>query len=304
MLPPPVPIEALSPLTHVAVTAEQAAERFLSAGGATGSFGVVLGTGLGGLVERLEDRFTLPAAETGFLPRSTATGHAGRIVSGRLGDARLVMLQGRIHLYEGFGVAMLGRGMKLLAALGVGRVLLTNAAGGLDPAMRPGDIVVLDDHLDWARSSGEPGGQSPGPRSARTMSPGRVYDPALVDRAVMAVARRGFRCRGGVYVYVSGPTYETRAEYRMFRRLGGDVVGMSTVPEAVQAWQLGMEVAAASVVTNVARPDAPSVTDAEDVCQAAATAADGIWAMLEALAIHTPTPPPGASHVVPAAGRR
>ncbi|MDA0817985.1 MAG: purine-nucleoside phosphorylase, partial [Planctomycetota bacterium] len=105
----------------------------------------------------------------------------------------------------------------------------------------------------------------------------------LVDLAVAAAARKGFRCRSGVYVYVSGPTYETRAEYRMFRRIGGDVVGMSTVPEALRAAALGLEVTAASVVTNVAKPDAPSITDAHDVCETATNAAEGVWAILQAL---------------------
>ena len=265
-------------------TPAAAAERFLAAGGERGRLGIVLGTGLGDLADRLENRFAMPSVETGCLPASTAVGHAGRIVSGRLDDTPVVVLQGRVHGYEGFTADVVTRGVDLLAALGVERLLLTNAAGGLDPTMRPGDIVVLHDHIDLVRltTSMPADAWDHWPRPGRRLQ--EVYDAHLVDASVAAVARTGARCRSGVYIYVSGPTYETRAEYRMFRRIGGDVVGMSTVPEAVRARTLGLEVVAASVVTNVAKPDAPSVTDAGHVCDAAAAAAEGVWVMMRALA--------------------
>jgi purine-nucleoside phosphorylase len=265
------------------LSAADAAVRFLEFGGSRGQLGVVLGTGLGELADRLDGVVAMPAVKTGFLPRSTATGHAGRIVSGRLGGVPVVMLQGRVHGYEGFSGGILTRGVDLLKQLGVRQLLLTNAAGGLDPTMRPGDIVVLHDHIDMVRVALDAGEATLNgePRPGRHR--GEVYSPDLVERAVAAASRQGFRCRSGVYVYVSGPTYETRAEYRMFRRIGGDVVGMSTVPEALRAHSLGIDVAAASVVTNVARPDAPSVTDAHDVCHAAAEASEGIWTILNAL---------------------
>ncbi len=274
--------------SSAARAATDAATRFLKAGGGEGRLGMVLGTGLGGLAERLEGLFAMPSENTGFLPRSTATGHTGRIVSGRLGSLPVVMLQGRVHGYEGFAGEVLTRGVELLAALGVRRLLLTNAAGGLDPTMRPGDIVVLHDHIDMVRcmdTTRLATAQPVNPRPGRLA--GEVYTPDLVDLGVAAAARHGFRCRSGVYVYVSGPTYETRAEYRMFRRIGGDIVGMSTVPEAIRGHALGLEVAAASVVTNVAKPDAASVTDAHDVCHAAAEASEGIWTIFKALAAVT-----------------
>lgn len=285
------PAETVAAHAHAATgpgtaTPAAAAERFLAAGGERGRLGIVLGTGLGDLADRLEHRFAMPSVETGCLPASTAVGHAGRIVSGRLDGVPAVVLQGRVHGYEGFAADVLTRGVDLLAALGVERLLLTNAAGGLDPTMRPGDIVVLHDHIDLVRFSAPPREQPDAwcssPRPGRRLQ--EVYCADLVDASVAAVARTGARCRSGVYLYVSGPTYETRAEYRMFRRIGGDVVGMSTVPEAVRARTLGIEVAAASVVTNVAKPDAPSVTDAGHVCDAAAAAAEGVWAMMRALA--------------------
>jgi len=257
--------------------AVEAADAFRAAGGCGGTLGAVLGTGLGGLVDRLADGFAMAGVETGWLPRSTATGHAGRIVSGRLEGTPLVVLQGRVHRYEGFDAAVLARGVELLAALGVRRLLLSNAAGGLDPTMSPGEIVVIHDHLDFARLTW-PGSQG------RRRGSRPLYAPSLVERGLVAAARAGHRCRRGVYAFVTGPSYETRAEYRFFRRAGADVVGMSTVPEAIAAARLGLEVAAVSVVTNVARPDAASVTDAEDVCLAAAAASDGVWEILRELA--------------------
>jgi purine-nucleoside phosphorylase len=254
-----------------------AAERVVAAGGSRGSNGVVLGTGLGELAGRLAAPWSLDAAVTGWLARSTATGHAGRVAGGTVHGRPVVLLQGRVHAYEGFPSETLGRGVELLAALGATTVLLTNAAGGLRPDMQRGELVVVSDHIDLVRrTTAVP---------AAGVAPFReVYDADLAELAIEATRRAGVAARKGVYAYVLGPSYETRAEYRMLRRAGADVVGMSTVPEAVTARRLGLRVAAVSVVTNVARPDAPDETDAEDVCREAGQAAAGVWAVLEAVA--------------------
>lgn len=262
------------------------------AGAGRPAVGVVLGTGLGSLADRLIDRWSVSAAATEWLASSTATGHAGRVVGGRMPVAGGVMaevlvLQGRVHAYEGHAAEVLSRGVELLAAAGAATILLTNAAGGLRPDMRVGELVVFREHLDLVRRpwtvavDGEAASSSPRPR-ASTADAG--YDPLLVDRCLEAARLVGHPARAGVYALVSGPSYETRAEYRMLRRFGADVVGMSTVPEAVVAGRLGLPVAAVSVVTNVARPDAPDRTDAEHVCEAAAAAAEGVWAMIGAVA--------------------
>jgi len=252
----------------------EAAKRVLAKGGRRGRTAAILGTGLGGLAERLDDRWEVAAVDTGWLPKSSATGHAGKIVGGQLAGEDVILLQGRVHVYEGFPADVLARGVELLAALGVTTLLVTNASGGLRPDMRSGELVVMTDHIDLVR-----GGWAKA--TAREATP---YDPALVDTAVAATRRAGVVARAGVYAYVKGPSYETRAEYRMLRRLGADVVGMSTVPEAWAARSLGMRVVAVSVVTNVARPDAPSRTDAEEVCEMAGGAADGVWAILRGIA--------------------
>ena len=274
--------------------------RVLAAGGSRARLGVVLGTGLGGLAEEVEHAWSMPAADTGWLVASQATGHAGRLVCGRLGGLPIAMLQGRVHGYEGWPPEVLTRGVELLAALGCRAVLLTNASGGLRPDMRSGELVVLTDHVDLVRrrwDEGAPCTLTPTPlpkgegastiaglnRSGLRPRAVPLYHPALADLAFQAARRAGALTRKGVYALLSGPCYETRAEYRMLRTFGADVVGMSTVPEAVAAHRLGLRVAACSVVTNVVRPDAPTQTDAEDVCRMAGDAVTGVRAILAAL---------------------
>jgi len=251
------------------------------------AIGMVLGTGMGGLVERLDGSWSLPGVETGWLAPSRATGHAGRIVCGTVGGVPVAMLQGRVHGYEGHPPEMLTRGVELLAALGARTLLLTNASGGLRPDMKSGELVIVSDHVDlvrrpWDAALGGPQGESDVRPTRRLAGP--AYDPALVEIALEATRQAGVVARRGVYALLSGPTYETRAEYRMLRAVGADVVGMSTVPEVVAGRRLGLEVTVCSVVTNVATPDAPTHTDAEDVCQMAADAAVGVAAILDALA--------------------
>jgi purine-nucleoside phosphorylase len=269
--------------------AAAAAERVLAAGGSRSPVGVVLGTGLGGLVDRLADQWSLPGIDTGWLAQSRATGHAGRIVGGTIGGVPVAMLQGRVHGYEGFPAETLTRGVELLAALGAETLLLTNASGGLRPDMTSGEVVVVTDHIDLFRRRWDeglaPAGDAATPRPTRAGGHGRLYDPDLANLAHEAAWRAGAVVRKGVYALLSGPSYETRAEYRMLRRLGADVVGMSTVPEVVAAARLGVPVAVCSIVTNVAKPDAPRQveTDAEDVVRLAALASVGVGAVLDAV---------------------
>ncbi len=274
------------PGTPVPPSAAEAAGRLLAAGLGRSGFpkarprlGVILGTGLGGLIDRLEGEQSVPANRLGFLPRTTALGHAGRVAWGDCDGRCVVMLQGRVHAYEGHPAEVLTRGVELLAAVGVDRLLVTNAAGGIANGLVVGETVVLEDHVDLVR------GRWVAPSSLQQRSQ-VCYDGDLAHAAVIAAGRAGAVCRRGVYAYMLGPSYETRAEYRMLRRFGVDVVGMSTVPEVVMARRYGMQVVAASVVTNIARPDRAvddGVTDGEEVCRAAATAADGIWAIIRQL---------------------
>ena len=292
-------------LAGAAAVAAAAGQRVVCEPGVT-RLGVVLGTGLGGLADRLDDARSITARETGWLVSSTATGHAGRVVWGSLGGrgsqggepsrCEVVVLQGRVHGYEGHAPESLSRGVELLAALGVTTVLLTNAAGGLRPDMQVGELMVLSDHIDlvrrpWAQGlRTDPTESVAADGAARAVAAAPCYDPEVVAGALEAARSVGAVARAGVYAHLMGPSYETRAEYRMLRKLGADVVGMSTVPEAIVACRLGLRVAAVSVVTNVARPDAPACTDAEDVCRAAAAAAEGVWAILVRIAALTAGP--------------
>lgn len=261
--------------------AVEAAARLRAAGGCDAPLGVVLGTGLGGLADRLDDAWSIASRDTGWLASSTATGHRGRLVCGRLRGRPVVMLQGRVHAYEGFAPETLTRGIELLAALGVRTLLLTNASGGLEPDMQSGELLVMNDHLDFVAHAW--GAALEPVEGAAAPAPARFYAPELVERCLRAAWAAGGPARQGVYAYLLGPSYETRAEYRMLRTMGADAVGMSTVPEVVAGRLLGLDVAAVSVVTNVARPDAPDHTDAEEVIRLAADAAEGVWAIVQAL---------------------
>jgi purine-nucleoside phosphorylase len=240
--------------------------------------GVVLGTGMGGLVDRLEEKQSVGFSELGWLPSATAIGHAGRLVWGSVENRTIVILQGRVHAYEGQPAAMLLRGIELFAALGVEKVLLTNASGGLTSDLTVGEIVILQDHIDFVRNIL--------PAKHFRTHEIQLYDKSLSSQSVRVAQSAGYLCRSGVYAYCLGPSYETRAEYRMLKILGADVVGMSTVPEVVVARSFGMKVVAASVVTNLA--DSLNLSErepveGEDVCRAAATAADGMWTIVQNL---------------------
>lgn len=290
--PPP----AVRPAAHAA------ARSILAAGAWAGvpdaarhhPIGVVLGTGLGAVAERLADPITIPAADTGWLCRSSATGHAGRVVCGTVAGAAVAVLQGRVHGYEGFAPESLGRGVELLAALGATTLLLTNASGGLRPDMRAGELVIVTDHIDLVRRPWAEAVDGIAPVARPRAS--RLYDEALALEAIAVARRAGAVARIGVYAFLSGPSYETRAEYRMLRAAGADVVGMSTVPEVVVATRLGLRVVVCSVVTNVARPDAPDKTDAEDVCHMAASGAKTIAAILRTLAAPGGSPHRSEAH--------
>ena len=239
--------------------------------GREASVAVILGTGLGNLADELESSVVIPYRELAGFPRSTAPAHKGRLVCGALSGRPIIMLQGRSHLYEGYSAEHLCFPIHVLAAFGVKTLVITNAAGGLNPRYSIGDVMAIDDHLCLMGLSSLGARESiAGDRIARLAT--RLYDANLIRQATAIACHSGFHLQCGVYVGVTGPSYETRAEYRAFRRLGGDCVGMSTVPEVLTAAACGMKVLGLSTVTNVARPDAPQVVSAEEVAEVASTA--------------------------------
>lgn len=236
--------------------------------------GVVLGSGLGGVADDLAAAHAVPYAELPGFPVGTVSGHAGRLVLGTLAGVRVAVLQGRAHLYEGVEPAAVREPIRTLAALGAPSVLLTNAAGSLRPAVGPGSLMALADHINLmgANPLTGPNDDDVGPRFPSLLD---AYDPAL--RAVLreAAAAVAVELAEGVYLAVTGPTFETPAEIRAFRTLGADAVGMSTVPETIVARHAGLRVAAVSVITNLAEglSDVPLSHD-QTLDAAAGAAAD------------------------------
>jgi purine-nucleoside phosphorylase len=246
----------------------------------------ILGTGLGELADEVAAATTIPYGEIPGFQRSTALAHVGRLVCGQFAGRPVIMLQGRCHLYEGYPLADLTLPVRVLAALGVKTLVVTNAAGGLNPDFTIGDVMLIDDHINLLWFGGtfplDPAGLG---RITRPQT--RLYDRELAAAAVCSARQHGFSLQRGVYVAVTGPSYETRAEYRAFRRLGADCVGMSTVPEVLTAAALGLRVLGLSTVTNVACPDAPKITSAEEVVEVAQVARPRVRAILSDLVSST-----------------
>jgi purine-nucleoside phosphorylase len=248
---------------------------------------VILGTGLGELADEVRASATLSYRDIPGFCRSTALAHKGRLVCGELGGSPVIMLQGRCHGYEGYSLDELTFPVSVLAALGVKTLIVTNAAGGLNPNFAIGDVMLIDDHINLmnlprSEFMGQVTNQSD--LAPMEISPrGRFYDRELANAAATAARRTNFILHRGVYVAVSGPSYETRAEYRAFRRIGGDAVGMSTVPEVLAAADHGLRVLGLSTITNVACPDAPQTVTAEEVVEVATIARPRVGAIIEAV---------------------
>lgn len=240
--------------------------------------GIILGSGLGGLAQQIDAEATIDYADIPGFPQTTAIGHAGKLVCGTLEGKPVVAFQGRFHLYEGHAAQRAGLPVRLLKALGGATLIVSNAAGGLNPQYGTGDVMLIDDQINLMFRNPLVGvnDDNLGPRFPDMCSP---YDRQLQAVAVKIAMREGFILHRGVYVAVLGPNYETRAEYRLLRRLGGDAVGMSTVPEVIVAQHAGMRVLGLSTITNVGSADALSETSGHDVLAVAATAADKLSAI-------------------------
>jgi purine-nucleoside phosphorylase len=225
---------------------------------------LVLGSGLGGLAEAVEDPVTVPVAELPGLPVPRMAGHAGRLVGGRLGGVPVLVLAGRVHLYEGYTAAEVARATRLAAAVGCRALLATNAAGGINPDFDPADLMVLSDHINLLGDNPLRGEQAvPAGGGTPFVDLSAAYDPELRAEALRLGRAAGVPVRAGVYLATSGPSYETPAEIAMFRAWGADAVGMSTVPEVIAARAERMRVAAISAITNVHRPGGTPVSHAE-----------------------------------------
>lgn len=216
--------------------------------GRTADTALVLGSGLGGLVDELEDAVRIPYGDLPGFPVSGVSGHAGQVVAGRFGGVPVLMLAGRAHYYEHGNAAAMRPVLETLAGIGVTKLLLTNAAGSLRPEMGPGSVMLITDHINFSGSNplfGEP-------TDRRFVGLTEAYDAGIRAALKAAAAATGTPLHEGVYMWFSGPSFETPAEIRMARIVGADAVGMSTVPEVILARFLGLRVAACSVITNLA----------------------------------------------------
>jgi purine-nucleoside phosphorylase len=244
--------------------------------------GIVLGSGLGGLAEELDDRVEIPYSEIPGWPVSTASGHAGTLVLGTLQGVPVAVMRGRAHLYEGVGADRIAFGVRVLGALGIRSLVVTNAAGGINPDFEPGQLVLISDHVNLQGTSAlvGPNDESLGPRFPDMSD---AYDAELRALAHAAAARLGLVLGEGVYAAWLGPQFETPAEIRFMRAVGGDLAGMSTVQEVIAARHLGIRVLGVSVVTNMAAGVIAEKIDHEVVLEVGAKAASTVTALVREL---------------------
>ena len=260
----------MSPTQNVSHQADQAAAFLQSRWNACPRFGIVLGTGSGDLAHQIEVERKFAYSELPHFPRSTALGHAGQLVCGSLAGQSILAMQGRFHLYEGYHVDQATLPIHVMHRLGVKILFISNAAGGMNPMMSSGDIMLIDSHLDFmSRSTSAM--FAPVCRNRPTLR-SDSYDAELIQQARSFARQEGFPIHLGVYAALLGPNYETRAEYRFLRKIGADVAGMSTVPEVAVASRYGIRVLGMSIVTNVALPDALDTTSGQEVIDAAKSA--------------------------------
>jgi purine-nucleoside phosphorylase len=241
--------------------------------------GIILGSGLGSLADEIAERVAIPYAEIPHFAQSTAIGHAGRLCCGKLAGHEVVAMQGRFHLYEGHPPQRAAYPIYVMQKLGVETLIVSNAAGGVNPHYAVGDLMAIDDHVNMMFQNPLVGvnDEALGPRFPDMSAP---YDRQLLATAEVVARQAGFRLHRGVYVGMLGPTYETRGEYRLVRRLG-DAAGMSTVPEVIAARHCGLRVLGVSTITNVCSPDQLGETSGEAVVHAADAAAGKLLTLVK-----------------------
>lgn len=247
-------------MLELAARIEDARKSIAARWSRTPRVGIILGTGLGGLAAQIHDRVVIPYGEIPHFPESTVESHAGQLVCGTLAGVSVMTMEGRFHFYEGYSMQEITFPVRAMRALGAEILIVTNAAGGMNPHYDLADIVVIEDHIDLMGDNPLRGKNDDrlGPRFPDMCRP---YDKSLVALARKSALELGIPCQKGVFVAVAGPNLETRAEYRMLRGMGADVVGMSTVPEVIVAAHAGLRVLGFSIVTDLCLPDALEPAD-------------------------------------------
>ncbi|HYT04361.1 MAG TPA: purine-nucleoside phosphorylase [Gemmatimonadales bacterium] len=256
-----------------AVRAVQARTKFVP------EVAIILGTGLGALADDIVVDTRIPYGEIPGFPLSTVESHAGQLLVGTLAGRRVAAMQGRFHRYEGYSVQQIAFPVRVLQRLGARTLLVSNACGGMQPLWSPGDLMLIADHINLLGDNPlvGPNDDALGPRFPDMSEP---YDAGLRALARQVALERGITLREGVYVAVTGPNLETRAEYRMLRALGADVVGMSTVPEVIAAVHMGLKVLGVSIITDQCLPDALAPASVEQIIAVARAAEPKLTALL------------------------
>jgi purine-nucleoside phosphorylase len=243
---------------------------------------IVLGSGLGGLADKIEQEHAIQYASIPHFPVPTVEGHGGRLILGTLGGRRIAAMQGRFHYYEGYSLQQIAFPIRVLRELGAGELILSNASGGVNPDFRVGDLMIIEDHISLLPANPLTGRNEDhlGPRFPDMSAP---YDPDRIARAERIAEKAGIRCHTGVYAAVSGPCYETPAEYRYIRAIGADAVGMSTVPEAITARHMRMPCFAVSVITDLGGDAGQQEVTHEEVIRVASAAEANLTRLVKEL---------------------
>jgi purine-nucleoside phosphorylase len=262
---------------------EEAAGAVRTRYGGIPEIGIILGTGLGRLADRIEVEQSIEYPEIPHFVSSTVESHSGRLLLGKINGRTVVAMQGRFHFYEGYSMGQITFPVRVMNALGAGTLLVSNACGGMNPQFSKGDVMVIDDHINLLGDNPLIGANDErlGPRFPDMSQP---YSRRLIELAERLALENGIRLRKGVYVAVPGPNLETRAEYRFLRSIGADVVGMSTVPEVITAVHCGMEVLGLSIITDLCLPDSLEPTGLEEILAVAGEAEPRLTSLMSMVA--------------------
>ncbi|MDC1143078.1 purine-nucleoside phosphorylase [Planctomycetota bacterium] len=272
-------------MTDLATRLQESAAYIRNQTDAKPPIGIVLGTGLGGLGEHVRADLRIPFSDIPHLSGTSVQSHSGDVVFGNINGTPVVVMEGRLHYYEGFDLADIVYPVQLMHALGCERLILSNAAGCLNPDFKLGDLMIIEDHINLPGLCGVnpligTNDESLGVRFPDMSAP---YSRRLIDLAHASASELDLKLREGVYVMVTGPSLETRAEYRMLRNMGADVVGMSTLPEVLAARHLGLEVAAFSIATDMCIPETLKEANIEEIIKTASKAEPKLTALVRNL---------------------
>ena len=251
----------------------------------TPEYGVILGSGLGSFTDDIQIEFTLPYAEIPNFPVSTVQGHKGALVFGTIGAKKVVAMQGRFHYYEGYSMQEVTFPVRVMKYLGVEKLIVSNASGGVNPNYKVGDIVIINDHINMVPEHPLRGKNDErfGPRFVNMSEP---YSKKMIDVAKELAVKNSIEVKDGIYLGLQGPTFETLAEYKMVKILGADCVGMSTVPEVIVARHMDMETFGISVITDMGNEESIETISHEEVLEAARKAEPKVRMLIKELLLH------------------